>query len=163
MLTPVGRRVMPGRVAGGPGILSMSFPLKIVAIVGIATVSVAAAEAETGDSATTTRSPHRTPVVQLVNIRGSIYTPRKQKDWGRGKQLGLELAEDIRLMQDLGWGENESIADDAAARPPGSPQSPGLRGEAEIALACANPRPEDAETNEPLRDAGRGRRSADFG
>jgi hypothetical protein len=26
----------------------------------------------------------------------------QQKDWGEAEQLGLELAEDIRLIQDLG-------------------------------------------------------------
>jgi hypothetical protein len=31
----------------------------------------------------------------------------QEKDWGKAEQLGVELAEDIRLMQDLGWGEDE--------------------------------------------------------
>jgi hypothetical protein len=31
----------------------------------------------------------------------------REKDFGKAEQLGLELAEDIRLMQDLGWDEEE--------------------------------------------------------
>jgi hypothetical protein len=31
----------------------------------------------------------------------------RENDFEKAEQLGLELAEDIRLMQDLGWGEND--------------------------------------------------------
>jgi hypothetical protein len=33
----------------------------------------------------------------------------QEKDWAKAEQLGLELAEDIRLMQDLGWNEERAV------------------------------------------------------
>lgn len=31
----------------------------------------------------------------------------REKDFGKAERLGLELMEDVRLMMDLGWGEDE--------------------------------------------------------
>jgi hypothetical protein len=37
---------------------------------------------------------------------GDLFDALEQeRDFGKAEQLGLELAEDIRLMQDLGWDE----------------------------------------------------------
>lgn len=74
----------------------------------------------------------------------------QQKDWAKAEQLGLELAEDIRLMQDLGWGEDEGREGVELTMPPHDLMEVlnRLRGEAEIVLAGANPSPEDAQTNE---------------
>jgi hypothetical protein len=74
----------------------------------------------------------------------------QQKDWAKAEQLGLELAEDIRLMQDLGWGEDEGREGVKLTVPPHDLMEAlsRLHGEAEVVLAGANPSPEDAETNE---------------
>ncbi|MGC1166616.1 MAG: hypothetical protein WA862_10955 [Solirubrobacterales bacterium] len=74
----------------------------------------------------------------------------QQKDWVKAEQLGLELAEDIRLMQDLGWNEDEG-GDGIELTMPTHDQMEALNrlhGEAEVVLAGANPSPEDAETNQ---------------
>jgi hypothetical protein len=74
----------------------------------------------------------------------------QQKDWGKAEQLGLELAEDFRLMQDLGWGEDEGREGVELTMPAHDLMEAlnRLHGEAEVVLAGANPSPEDAETNE---------------
>jgi hypothetical protein len=74
----------------------------------------------------------------------------QEKDWGKAEQLGVELAEDIRLMQDLGWGEDEGREGVELTMPPLDLTEVlnRLHGEAEVVLAGANPSPEDAETNQ---------------
>lgn len=74
----------------------------------------------------------------------------QQKDWAKAEQLGLELAEDIRLMQDLGWGEDEGREGVELTMPPHDLMEVlnRLHGEAEVVLTGANPSPEDVATNE---------------
>lgn len=74
----------------------------------------------------------------------------RQKDWAKAEQLGLELAEDIRLMQDLGWGEDKGREDVELTMPPHDLMEVlnRLHGEAEVVRLGGNPSPEDAATNE---------------
>lgn len=74
----------------------------------------------------------------------------QQKDWAKAEELGLELAEDIRLMQDLGWNEDEGSEGVELTMPAHDLMEVlnRLHGEAEVVLAGANPSPEDAETNQ---------------
>jgi len=74
----------------------------------------------------------------------------QQKDWAKAEQLGLELAEDIRLMQDLGWSEDEGGDGVELTMPTHDLMEVlnRLHDEAEVVLAGANPSPEDAETNQ---------------
>lgn len=60
----------------------------------------------------TITSDQRNGLYELVrNHLGSagdlVDLLEQQRNWAKAEQLGLELAEDIRLMQDLGWGEDE--------------------------------------------------------
>jgi len=103
----------------------------------------------------TITSDQRNGLYELVrNHLGSagdlVDLLEQQKDWGKAEQLGLELAEDIRLMQDLGWGEDEGREGVELTMPPHDLMEAlnRLHGEAEVVLAGANPSPEDAETNE---------------
>lgn len=74
----------------------------------------------------------------------------QQKDWAKAEQLGLELAEDIRLMQDLGWNEDEGGEGVELTMPAHDLMEvlKRLHDEAEVVLLGSNPSPEDAETNE---------------
>jgi hypothetical protein len=74
----------------------------------------------------------------------------QQKDWANAEQLGLELTEDIRLMQDLGWGEDKGRECVELTMPEHDLMEVlnRLHGEAEVVLAGANPSREDSETNE---------------
>jgi hypothetical protein len=74
----------------------------------------------------------------------------QQKDWAKAEHLGLELVEDIRLMQDLGWNEGEGGEGVELTMPTHDLMEVlnRLHSEAEVVLAGANPSPEDAETNE---------------
>jgi uncharacterized protein YgfB (UPF0149 family) len=71
-----------------------------------------------------------------------------EKDFGKAERLGLELIEDLRLMQDLGWGE-----DDGREEVELTMQSHDLmevlerlRGEAGLVLGDTEESREDADT-----------------
>jgi hypothetical protein len=84
----------------------------------------------------------------------------QQKNWGKAEQFGLELAEDIRLMQDLGWGEDEGREGVELTMPPHDLMEllRRLRTEAEHVLAGSPAEREaaddDARTNDRFQ-AGR--------
>ncbi len=72
----------------------------------------------------------------------------QQKDWGRAEQLGLELAEDIRLMQDLGWGEDDGREGVELTMPPHDLMEvlQRLHGEAGLVLGDREQSTADKET-----------------
>jgi len=73
----------------------------------------------------------------------------REKDFAKAERLGLELAEDIRLMQDLGWGEDEGRESVDLTMPPHDLMEvlQRLHGEAGLVLAGADESSGDAETN----------------
>jgi hypothetical protein len=73
----------------------------------------------------------------------------REKNFGKAERLGLELAEDIRLMQDLGWDEDEGGEGVELTMAPHDLMEAlqRLHGEAGLVLAGAAGSTEDAETN----------------
>lgn len=64
------------------------------------------------DTTTTINRDQRDGLYELVrNHLGSIEDFRvaleRTKDFAMAERLGLEFAEDLRLLQDIGWGEDE--------------------------------------------------------
>lgn len=77
----------------------------------------------------------------------------RNKDFATAERLGLEFAEDIRLMQDLGWGEDGGREGVELTMPPHDLMEAlqRLHGEAGLVLAGAEGSTEDAETNRRFR------------
>ncbi|HXS34252.1 MAG TPA: hypothetical protein VN758_10830 [Solirubrobacterales bacterium] len=71
-----------------------------------------------------------------------------EKDFGKAERLGLELIEDLRLMQDLGWGEDEGREGVELTMQPHDLMEllERLRGEAGLVLGDTQESREDAET-----------------
>jgi hypothetical protein len=71
-----------------------------------------------------------------------------EKDFGKAERLGLELIEDLRLMQDLGWGECEGRAGVELTMQPHDLMEvlERLRGEAGLVIGDTQESHEDAET-----------------
>ena len=71
-----------------------------------------------------------------------------ERDFAKAEQLGLELAEDIRLMQDLGWGEDEGREGVELTMPTHDLMEvlQRLQGEASLVLGDTEESREDAET-----------------
>jgi hypothetical protein len=72
----------------------------------------------------------------------------REKDFERAERLGLEFMEDIRLMTDLGWGEEEGRAGVELTMQPHDLMEvlERLRGEASHVLGDTEESREDAET-----------------
>jgi hypothetical protein len=100
-------------------------------------------------------SDQRNGLYELVrNHLGSVGdlfdALERDKDFVEAERLGIEFAEDFRLLQDLGWGERDTRESVELTMPPHDLMEVlnRLHGEAEVVLAGANPSPEDAATNE---------------
>jgi hypothetical protein len=76
-----------------------------------------------------------------------------EKDFAKAEELGLELAEDIRLMQDLGWGEDEGREGVELTMPPHDLMEvlQRLQGEANLVLGDTEESREDAETRQRFK------------
>jgi hypothetical protein len=103
----------------------------------------------------TVTSDQREGLYELVrNHIGSVGdlfdALERDKDFVEAERLGIEFAEDFRLLQDLGWGERDTRESVELTMPPHDLMEVlnRLHGEAEVVLAGANPSPEDAETNQ---------------
>lgn len=103
----------------------------------------------------TISSDQRAGLYELVrNHLGSVGdlfdALERDKDFVEAERLGIEFAEDFRLLQDLGWGERDTRESVELTMPPHDLMEVlnRLHGEAEVVLAGANPSPEDAATNE---------------
>ena len=76
-------------------------------------------------------------VLNHVNSIGDLWVAMEEQDFAKAERLGLEYGEDLRLMQDLGWAEEdgrESV--DLTMAPHDLMELLGrLRGEAESVLA----------------------------
>ncbi|HWA54039.1 MAG TPA: hypothetical protein VG816_07695 [Solirubrobacterales bacterium] len=103
----------------------------------------------------TVTSDQREGLYELVrNHLGSVGdlfdALERDKDFVEAERLGIEFAEDFRLLQDLGWGERDTRESVELTMPPHDLMEVlnRLHGEAEVVLAGANPSPEDAETNQ---------------
>lgn len=61
----------------------------------------------------------------------------REKDFAKAEQLGLELAEDLRLLKDLGWGEDDGRDGVELTMPPFDLMEllDRLRGEAGLVLS----------------------------
>jgi hypothetical protein len=72
----------------------------------------------------------------------------REKDFGKAERLGLEFIEDVRLMQDLGWGEDEGRNGVELTMQQHDLMEvlERLRGEAGLVLGDAEESNEDAET-----------------
>ena len=73
----------------------------------------------------------------------------RDKDFARAERLGLEFGEDFRLLEDIGWGEEEGRESFELTMPPHDLMEVfrRLHGEAGLVLAGAEESPEDVETN----------------
>lgn len=72
----------------------------------------------------------------------------RERDFAKAEQLGLELAEDFRLLQDIGWDEDDGRTEFELTMPPHDLMEvlQRLHGEAGLVLAGAEESIEDAET-----------------
>ncbi len=77
----------------------------------------------------------------------------REKDFAKAEQLGLELAEDFRLLQDIGWDEGDGRTEFELTMPPHDLMEvlQRLHGEAGLVLAGAEESIEDAETTLTFR------------
>jgi hypothetical protein len=107
---------------------------------------------------TTINREQRDGLYELVrNHLGSVSdffdALEREKDFGKAEELGLELAEDILLMQDLGWGEEDGRDGVELTMRPFDLMEllDRLRGEASLVLAAGEESAEDAETNKRFR------------
>lgn len=86
---------------------------------------------------------------------GDLWVALEQtKDFAKAEQLGHELAEDFRLMADIGWAEDEGRERFELTMPPHDLMEAlqRLHGEAGVVLAGSEASSdEDAATNERFR------------
>jgi len=77
----------------------------------------------------------------------------REKDFAKAEQLGLELEEDLRLMKDLGWGEDDGRDGVELTMPPFDLMEllDRLRGEAGLVLSGGEDSSEDVETTRRFR------------
>lgn len=77
----------------------------------------------------------------------------REKDFAKAEQLGLELEEDLRLMKDLGWGEDDGRDGVALTMSPFDLMEllDRLRGEAGLILSGGEDSLEDIETTRRFR------------
>jgi hypothetical protein len=76
-----------------------------------------------------------------------------EKDYAKAEQLGLELAEDIRLMGDLGWDEDEGRGGVELTIEPHDliEVLKRLQREADLVLAASEESPEDAKMRQRFK------------
>jgi hypothetical protein len=84
---------------------------------------------------------------------GDLVHHLDQRDYAKAEQLGLELAEDLRLMQDLGWGEDEGREGVELTMPHHDLMEvlQRLQGEAGLVLGDTEESDEDAETKQRFK------------
>lgn len=77
----------------------------------------------------------------------------REKDFVEAERLGTEFAADLRLLQDLGWGENDGRESVELTMPTHELVEAlrRLHGEADTVLAEAEGSREDIETNRRFR------------
>ena len=46
-------------------------------------------------------------VLNHVNSIGDLWVAMEERDFAKAERLGIEYGEDLRLMQDLGWAEED--------------------------------------------------------
>lgn len=73
----------------------------------------------------------------------------RDEDYVKAEQLGLEFAEDLRLLVEIGWAKNDPRAEFELTMEPHDLMEllMRLRGEAGLILGGAEGSPEDIETN----------------
>lgn len=89
----------------------------------------------------------------LGSIEDFFVALERTKDFAKAERLGLEFAEDFRLLADIGWAERERRQCFELTMPPHDLTEllRRLRGEAAALFAEPEDSPDDAETNERLR------------
>jgi hypothetical protein len=85
----------------------------------------------------------------LASIEDFWVALERTRDFATAERLGLEFAEDFRLLQDIGWGEEEGREGVELTMPAHDLMEllQRLHGEAGMVLAGTQESPEDAETN----------------
>lgn len=103
----------------------------------------------------TITSDQREGLYELVrNHLGSVGdlfdALERDKDFVTAERLGLEFAEDIRLLDDIGWSEDDNRSQFELTMPPHDLMEvlQRLHDEAEVVLTGAKASREDTETNE---------------
>lgn len=73
----------------------------------------------------------------------------REEDYAKAEQLGLEFAEDLRLLVEIGWGKNDPRTEFELTMEPHDLMELLMRlhGEAGLILGGAEGSPEDIETN----------------
>jgi hypothetical protein len=79
---------------------------------------------------------------------GDLWDMLEGRDFAGAERYGIELGEDIRLLEDIGWAEDDSRSEFELTMPPHDLMEvlQRLRGEAGMVLAEAGESVEDAET-----------------
>jgi hypothetical protein len=77
----------------------------------------------------------------------------RDKDFASAERLGLEFGEDFRLLEDIGWSEDDGRAEVELTMPPHDLMETlrRLQGEAGLVLTGVEGSSEDAETNQRFR------------
>ncbi len=77
----------------------------------------------------------------------------RDEDFATAERLGLELGEDFRLLDDIGWSEDDGRAEVELTMPPHDLMETlrRLQGEAGLILTGVEGGSEDAETNQRFR------------
>jgi hypothetical protein len=77
----------------------------------------------------------------------------RDKDFATAERLGLEFGEDFRLLEDLGWSENDGREEIELTMPPHDLMETlrRLQGEAGLVLTGVEESSDDAETNQRFR------------
>lgn len=75
-------------------------------------------------------------VLNHVNSVGDLWIAMEERDFAKAERLGIEYGEDLRLMQDLGWVEEDGRESVELTMPPHDLMEllGRLRGEAESVL-----------------------------
>ncbi len=73
----------------------------------------------------------------------------REEDYAKAEQLGLEFAEDLRLLVEIGWAKNDPRGEFELTMEPHDLMEllMRLRGEARLIIGGAEASPEDIETN----------------
>ena len=110
------------------------------------------------DTTITINREQRDGLYELIrNHLGSVSdlwdALEREKDFAKAEELGQELAEDLRLMKDLGWGEDDGRDGVELTMPPFDLMEllDRLRGEAGSVLEGREESAEDAETDRLFR------------
>jgi hypothetical protein len=86
-------------------------------------------------------------VITRLTAIGDVWLSIKRREFGDAKKMGREFAEDLRLLEDLGWGETIDSDTVSLTQPPEELTSAlgRLHTEASASVGAYMSRPKDEE------------------